>query len=77
MLLGQGIPKDVIKADRLRETNTQRERERERETSLKVIPFVVTYNPILKSMDKVILKNLNLLYMDKEVNRVFTPKPII
>ena len=28
MLLGQGIPKDVIKADRLRETNTQRERER-------------------------------------------------
>ena len=73
MLLGQGIPKDVIKADRLRETNTQTERE----TSLKVIPFVVTYNPILKSMDKVILKNLNLLYMDKEVNRVFTPKPII
>ena len=55
----------------------ERERERERETSLKVIPFVVTYNPILKSMDKVILKNLNLLYMDKEVNRVFTPKPII
>ena len=73
MLLGQGIPKDVIKADRLRETNTHRERE----TSLKVIPFVVTYNPILKSMDKVILKNLNLLYMVKEVNRVFTPKPII
>ena len=73
MLLGQGIPKDVIKADRLRETNTQRERE----TSLKAIPFVVTYNPILKSMDKVILKNLNLLYMVKEVNRVFTPKPII
>ena len=31
MLLGQGIPKDVIKADRLRETNTQRERERERD----------------------------------------------
>ena len=29
MLLGQGIPKDVIKADRLRETNTQRERERD------------------------------------------------
>ena len=27
MLLGQGIPKDVIKADRLRETNTQRERD--------------------------------------------------
>ena len=71
MLLGQGIPKNVIKADRLRETNTQRA------TSLKVVPFVVTYNPILKSMDKVILKNLNLLYMDKEINRVLIPKPII
>ena len=61
----------------LKLTDYEKQILRERETSLKVIPFVVTYNPILKSMDKVILKNLNLLYMDKEVNRVFTPKPII
>ena len=61
----------------LKLTDYEKQILRERETSLKVIPFIVTYNPILKSMDKVILKNLNLLYMDKEVNRVFTPKPII
>ena len=61
----------------LKLTDYEKQILRERETSLKVIPFVVTYNPILKSMDKVILKNLNLLYMVKEVNRVFTPKPII
>ena len=61
----------------LKLTDYEKQILRERETSLKVIPFVVTYNPILKLMDKVILKNLNLLYMDKEVNRVFTPKPII
>ena len=35
------------------------------------------YHPKLKSMKKVILKYLYLLYMDKEVKRVFTPKPMI
>ena len=37
----------------------------------------MTYHPKLKSMNKVILKYLDLLYMDKEVKRVFTPKPMI
>ena len=37
----------------------------------------MTYHPKLKSMKKVILKYLDLLYMDNEVKRVFTPKPTI
>ena len=37
----------------------------------------MTYHPKLQSMNKVILKYLDLLYMDKEVKRVFTPKPMI
>ena len=37
----------------------------------------MTYPPKLKSMNKVILKCLDLLYMDKEVKRVFTPKSMI
>ena len=45
--------------------------------SLKPVPFVMTYPPKLKSMNKVILKCLDLLYMDKEVKRVFTPKSMI
>ena len=35
------------------------------------------YHPKLKSMNKVILNYLDLLYMDDEVKRVFTPKPMI
>ena len=45
--------------------------------SLKAVPFVMTYHRKLKSMNKVILKYLDLLYKDKEVKRVFTPKPLI
>ena len=44
---------------------------------MKAAPFVMTYHPKLKSMKKVFHKYLNLLYMDNEVKRVFTPKPMI
>ena len=37
----------------------------------------MTYHPKLRSMNKVTLKYLDLLYIDNEVKRVFTPKPII
>ena len=43
----------------------------------KGVPFVLTYHPLFKSMGKIINKNLNLLYMDDEVKKVFTPKPMI
>ena len=41
------------------------------EKSLKMVPFVVTYHPKLKSMNKVNLKYLDIHYMDKEVKSVF------
>ena len=41
------------------------------------VPFVFTYHPLLKSMGHIINKNLHLLYMDEEVKKVFTPKPLI
>ena len=37
----------------------------------------MTYHPKLKSMKKVVLKDLDLLYMDNEVKRVFSPKSMI
>ena len=37
----------------------------------------MSYRTKLKSMNKVIPKFLDLLYMDKEVKRVFIPKPMI
>ena len=52
-------------------------RNTKRGKSLKAVPFVMTYHPKLKSMKKLILKYLDLLYMENEVKRVFTPKPMI
>ena len=41
----------------------------------KGVPFVLTYHLLFKSVGKIINKNLNLLYVDDEVKKVFTPKP--
>ena len=43
----------------------------------KGFPFVLTYHPLFKSMGKINNKNLYLLYMNSEVKKVFTPKPVI
>ena len=43
----------------------------------KGVPFVLTYHPLFKSMGKIINKNLYLLYMNNEVKKMFTPKPMI
>ena len=43
----------------------------------KGVPFVLTYHPLLKSVSRIIDKNLHLLYMDNEVKQVFTPKPMV
>ena len=45
--------------------------------SKKGIPLAVTYNPLLKSLSKIISKNLYLLHMDEGVKRVFTPGPMV
>ena len=43
----------------------------------KSVHFVLTYHPLFKSMGKIINKNLYLLYMNNEVKKVVTPKPMI
>ena len=52
-------------------------RNSKRDKSLKAVPFVMIYHPKLKSVNKVVLKYLDLLYMDKKVKSVFTPKLMI
>ena len=46
---------------------TSKNRHAKRYKSLKAVAFVMTSYPTLKSMNKVILKVLGLLYMDKEI----------
>ena len=48
-----------------------------RKGNAKGVPLVVTYHPGLKNFNQIINKNLHLLYMDQEVKKVFTPKPMV
>ena len=41
------------------------------------MPLAVTYHVLLKSLSKIIGKNLYLLYMDEEDKRLFTPGPLV
>ena len=43
----------------------------------KEILLVVMYHPLLKSLSAIIDKNLRILHMDKEVKKVFTPRPMV
>ena len=43
----------------------------------KGVPFVVTFHPHLKVLQRIVDKRLHLLYMNDEVKRVFTPKPMV
>ena len=41
------------------------------------VPLVVTYNSAFKNLFQVIRKNLQLLYADERVKKVFSPAPFI
>ena len=43
----------------------------------KGVPLVMTFHPLLKDAGNIIHKNLYLLYMDQDAQRVFTPGPMI
>ena len=38
------------------------------------VPLVVAYHPGLENINQIINKNLHLLFMDREVKKVFTTK---
>ena len=44
---------------------------------MKGTPLVITYHPLLKSLSAIIDKNLSILYMDKEVEKVFNPRSMV
>ena len=43
----------------------------------KGIPFVVTYHPLLQDLSNIIRNNLNWLYTDDEVKKLFSPEPMV
>ena len=45
--------------------------------NMKGILLVVRYHPLLKSYSGITDKNLSVLYMDKKVKKLFTPRPMV
>ena len=72
--LKRGYLLDLVEGETKKVNNVNN---RSRGKSIKGVPFVLTYHPKLKSLNKILTKNLYLLYMDKEVKKIFTPKPMI
>ena len=70
--LVRGYSKYLVKAEIKKVKFTSKKRNTKKDKSLEAVPFVLTYHPKLKSMNKFILKYLDLLYIDKEVKKVFT-----
>ena len=76
-ILVRRYPKDLTEAEMKKVKFMSKNRNSKRGKSLKAVPFVMIYHPKLKSVNKVVLKYLDLLYMDKKVKSVFTPKLMI
>ena len=76
-ILVRRYPKDLIEAEMKKVKFMSKNRNTKRGKSLKAVPFVMIYLSKLKSVNKVVLKYLDLLYMDKNVKSVFTPKLMI
>ena len=51
--------------------------DRERVQKSQGVPLVINYHPLFKTFGNIIRKDLNLLYVNKEVKRVFTSFPMV
>ena len=74
--LKRGYPEWIIKTE-MNKVNFKYQRVYRRGRMTNGVPLVITYHPLLKSVSKLIQNYLYLLYMDKEVKKVFSPIPMV
>ena len=71
-------PEDLVSCEmRKVKFSNLRRKSNDKNHNMKGMPLVVTYHPLLKSLSAIIDKNQSILYMDKEVKRVFTPRSMV
>ena len=78
-LVDQGYPKDLVsngfsKAAKIPRTDLLKPKAKD---SKKIFPFVLTFNPNLPSINRVISKHFHLLQSSPKLNELFPPKSII
>ena len=81
--LKRGYPEKIVKKMKIEKNTEMRkvkfnvDNKRSNNRQKKGIPFAVTFHPKVKVLQNIINKYLYLLYMNYEVNKVFTPKPMV
>ena len=75
--LRRGYPRDLVVSEIKKVKFSHVSNNRSQKRTLKRTPPVPTYHPLLNSLGKVLSKNLNILYMDEEVKKVFNPGPMV
>ena len=74
--LKRGYPEKIINTEVSKlKFNVDNKRSNNRQK--KRVPFVVTFHQKLKFLQNIINKHVLLLYINDEVKRVFTPKPMV
>ena len=74
--LEQGYPEKIIKTE-MNKVKLNVDNKRWNNRQKKRIPFAVAFHPKLKVLQSIINKHLYLLYINNEVKRVFTSKPMV
>ena len=69
--LRRGYPKNLVQSEMKKVKFSHVSNSKFLKRTLERIPIVATYHPLINSSRKVLSKNLNILYMDKEVKKVF------
>ena len=68
----RGYPEDVINSEMKKVVFTGNFGKSS--SKIKDVAFVLTYHPLFKKVNCIIRKHIHLLYMNKEVKKLFQPK---
>ena len=70
-----GYPKGLVEKEMVKVKFFEYNRRNKRKK--KGLPFVITYDPSLKDIGRIVNQNQYILYMNEDVKTTFTPAPMI
>ena len=71
--LRRSYPKNLVESEMKKAKFSHVSNNKPQNRTLKSIPLVPTYHPLINSLGQILSRNLNILSMDDEVKKVFYP----
>ena len=72
----RGYPKHLVQKE-MSKVRFNKENSNNKQSKSKRVTFVVTYHPLLKSLQSLINKHLNIFYLNENAKEVFMPGPMV